>query len=116
VLLRLVIQSQLLWATATFRGKVIDASEKAGERFWPMPLPSDYRALIDTPCSNCRERWSESSGNNHGRPFSTRICHVDHWCHLDIAGPAFLDKTDGENTAGGTGFELELWSNSQSYV
>jgi leucyl aminopeptidase len=28
---------------------------------------------------------------------------VDSWCHLDIAGPAFLDKGHQHFAAGGTG-------------
>ena len=42
------------------RGKVIEASERVGERFWPLPLPKDYRKLIDTPVANVANagpRW-----------------------------------------------------------
>ena len=34
------------------RTKVIEASERVGERMWPMPLPKDYRKAIDTPVAN----------------------------------------------------------------
>ncbi|HQZ14723.1 MAG TPA: leucyl aminopeptidase [Acidimicrobiia bacterium] len=101
----------------TFRGKVIDASEKAGERFWPMPLPSDYRALIDTPVATVANAGARAAGTITAGLFLQEFVNVDHWCHLDIAGPAFLDKTDGENTAGGTGFGVRtLVQLAESYV
>lgn len=100
-----------------FRGKLIKASEDAGERFWPMPLPEDYRALLDTPVahvSNAGPRWA---GTLTAGLFLKEFVKDANWCHLDIAGPAFLNKTDGENTEGGTGFGIRtLVSLAESFA
>ncbi|MFN8016243.1 MAG: leucyl aminopeptidase [Acidimicrobiia bacterium] len=89
-----------------FRSKVLDAAENAGERFWPMPLPEDYRALIDTPVANVANAGPRWGGSLTAGLFLKEFVNNVDWCHLDIAGPAFLSKTDGENTEGGTGFGI----------
>ena len=88
----------------SFRTKILDASEKAGERFWPMPLPEDYRTLIDTPVANVSNAGPRWGGSLTAGLFLKEFVSNADWCHLDIAGPAFLSKHDGENTEGGTGF------------
>lgn len=90
----------------TFREKVLDASQKAGERFWPMPLPEDYRALLDTPVADVSNAGPKYAGTLTAGLFLKEFVKDTTWCHLDIAGPAFLAKTDGENTEGGTGFGI----------
>jgi len=99
------------------RSRVIQSSEQAGERFWPMPLPEDYRKMIDTPVAdvaNAGPRWAGTI--TAGLFLQEFVGNVD-WCHLDIAGPAFLDKTDGENTEGGTGFGIRtLVQLAESYA
>ena len=98
------------------RAKVIDASEKAGERFWPMPLPEDYRTLIDTPVANVANAGPRWGGSLTAGLFLREFVNNVDWCHLDIAGPAFLSKTDGENTEGGTGFGIRtLVAFAESY-
>lgn len=89
-----------------FRGKVLDAAEKAGERFWPMPLPEDYRPLIDSPIANVANAGPRWGGSLTAGLFLQEFVNGVDWCHLDIAGPAFLAKTDGENIEGGTGFGI----------
>ncbi len=87
-----------------FRTKVIDASKDAGERIWPMPLPEDYRKMIDTPVADVANAGPRYAGSITAGLFLKEFVDVDNWVHLDIAGPAFIKKTDGENTEGGTGF------------
>ena len=100
-----------------FRSKVLEASERAGERFWPMPLPEDYRRLIDTPVANVSNAGPRWGGSLTAGLFLKEFVGSTDWCHLDIAGPAFLDKTDGENTEGGTGFGIRtLVQLAESFV
>lgn len=101
----------------TFRTKIIETSEKAGERFWPMPLPEDYRKLIDTPVADVANAGPRWGGSLTAGLFLKEFVDCKHWCHLDIAGPAFLSKTDGENVEGGTGFGVRtLVKLAESYV
>lgn len=87
-----------------FRSRVLDAGENAGERFWPMPLPEDYRALIDTPVANVSNSGPRWGGSLTAGLFLQEFVNGVPWVHLDIAGPAFIKGNDGENTEGGTGF------------
>ena len=99
------------------RNRVVESSEKAGERFWPLPLPEDYRKLIDTPVANVSNAGPRWAGTITAGLFLKEFVGDVDWCHLDIAGPAFLDKTDGENTEGGTGFGIRtLVQLAESYT
>ena len=88
------------------RTKVLEASERAGERFWPMPLPEDYRKDIDTPVADVINTGKRYGSSLTAGLFLREFVGDVPWVHLDIAGPAFLDSTDGENIAGGTGFAV----------
>lgn len=86
--------------------KVLDAGDQAGERLWELPLPDDYRELIDTPVANVANAGPRVAGTITAGLFLREFVNDVPWVHLDIAGPAFLDSTDGENTQGGTGFGI----------
>lgn len=87
--------------------RVADAAEKTGELVWPMPLPAELRALINSDIADIANAkigstaggmllaglfLQEFVGGQKGDADS-RIP----WAHLDIAGPA-------NNGAGGYGF------------
>ncbi|MEO7123667.1 MAG: leucyl aminopeptidase [Lacisediminihabitans sp.] len=87
--------------------QVITAAKETGELFWPMPLPSELRALINSDIADIANAkigstaggmllaglfLQEFVGPRKGEPES-RIP----WAHLDIAGPA-------NNSGGGYGF------------
>ncbi|GAA3687864.1 leucyl aminopeptidase [Arthrobacter ginkgonis] len=76
------------------RDRVKSAADAAGEAAWPMPLPEELRATLDSQVAdlaNIGERHggmmtaavflSEFVGENAGRRIP--------WAHLDIAGPAY---------------------------
>ncbi|MCT1366642.1 leucyl aminopeptidase [Rothia sp. p3-SID1597] len=77
------------------RGQVLEASERAGEPFWPMPLPSYMRAELKTEAADLKNIGSgrdggmliaglflqEFVGEREGKKIP--------WAHLDIAGPAY---------------------------
>jgi len=92
--------------------RVVAAAERSGEQFWPMPLPEELRASMDSQVAdiaNMGERFGgmlvaglflrEFVGRTAGEG-SPRIP----WAHLDIAGPAFNEgKPWGYTGKGGTG-------------
>jgi len=88
------------------RTKLIDASERVGERFWPMPLPKDYRKQIDTPVADVVNTGDRAGSSLTAGLFLQEFVNGVPWVHLDIAGPAFIGSNDGENTEGGTGFGI----------
>ncbi len=80
------------------------AAERAGERVWEMPLPADYRKNIDSEIADMKNTGPRHGGAIHAALLLEEFVGDVPWAHLDIAGPARAEKTDGYVTAGGTGF------------
>jgi leucyl aminopeptidase len=84
---------------------VRDASRRAGEQMWPLPLPDELREKLDSPVAdiaNVGERWGGAlSAGIFLREF---VSEGTRWAHLDIAGPAFNEGSAfGYTPKGGTG-------------
>jgi len=86
-------------------GQVQAAADRVGEAVWPLPLPSDYRKLLDSEVADLR---NISTGNYGGALtaglFLREFAGDVPWAHLDIAGPARASADDGYVVKGGTGF------------
>jgi leucyl aminopeptidase len=83
---------------------VHDASDRAGEQMWPLPLPEELREKLDSPIAdvaNIGERWGGAL--SAGVFLKEFVPDGVRWAHLDIAGPAFNDKPFGYTPKGGTG-------------
>jgi len=88
--------------------KVVATAKAVGEPFWPMPIPGEMRALLN---SDIADIANVKPGNTGGgmlvaasflRDFVGTTGEGDDkrqipWAHLDIAGPSY-------NSAGGYGF------------
>lgn len=89
-----------------FQTAISAAAESAGERVWRLPLPEDYRPMLDTPVADIRNvtgvRWG---GAITGGLFISEFAPPGAaWAHVDIAGPAFLKKKKLYMAEGATGF------------
>jgi leucyl aminopeptidase len=85
--------------------QVRDAADRAGEPMWPLPLPEDYRALLDSEVADLRNISTGRYGGTLTAGLFLQAFVGDlPWVHLDIAGPARASADDGELTRGGTGF------------
>ena len=85
--------------------QVRDAAERAGERVWPLPLPDDYRRLLDTPVADLKNvgpRWGGAL--TAGLFLREFVPDGLPWVHLDIAGPAWADDATDLTRKGATGF------------
>jgi leucyl aminopeptidase len=81
------------------------AADRAGEPVWPLPLPREYRKLLDSEVADLKNVSSGGYGGalTAGLFLETFVDRAT-WAHLDIAGPARAASDDGELTKGGTGF------------
>ena len=90
---------------AGWTDQVARAAARAGEEVWALPLPEDYRKLIDSDVADIK---NISSGRYAGALtaglFLREFVGDVPWAHLDIAGPARSDEDDGYLQKGGTGF------------
>ncbi|MGH9027311.1 MAG: leucyl aminopeptidase [Acidimicrobiia bacterium] len=85
--------------------QVREAADRAGEPVWPLPLPDEYRKLLDSEVADLR---NISTGNYGGALtaglFLREFVDGVSWAHLDIAGPARAGSDDAYLVKGGTGF------------
>ena len=83
------------------------AANAAGERFWRLPLPDDYRKLIDSDVADLKNIGPRVGGTiTAGLFLKEFVTDGQPWVHLDIAGPAWTDSPGAEITKGGTGFAV----------
>ncbi|WP_461008283.1 leucyl aminopeptidase [Streptomyces capparidis] len=93
-----------------FRDAVHAAAGEAGEPSWPLPLPPELRAALD---SDVADLANTGAAGTRGKAASALIAgHFLRrfapagvpWAHLDIAGPAYNpDRERGHLPRGGTG-------------
>lgn len=81
------------------------ASKRAGESMWPLPLPKEYRKMLDSEVADMK---NISHGGYGGALtaglFLQEFVNDVPWVHLDIAGPSRASADDGYARRGGTGF------------
>jgi leucyl aminopeptidase len=87
------------------RAAVCDAAGAAGEAVWPMPLPDDLRAALDSGTADIANIGDRMGGMLSAGVFLREFIPAGQsWVHVDIAGPSFNEKTPyGYTPKGGTG-------------
>ena len=87
--------------------RVEEAARVAGEALWHMPIPDEMRDKVRTNskiadlAQHNAERWG---GASYAAAFLREFVDDLPWAHLDIAGPAYNEKSPyGHVSAGGTG-------------
>ena len=88
-----------------FSNKFLRAAEITGELFWPMPLPEELRASLDSPVADIANIGDRNGGMLVAGLFLREFVSEElPWLHLDIAGPAFNEgNAHGYTPKGGTG-------------
>lgn len=87
--------------------QILAASREEGENLWELPLPEDYRPLIESQIADIanigKTQWA---GAITAALFLKEFVPPDvPWAHLDIAGPAWDEKGEIPYVPkGGTGF------------
>ena len=88
-----------------WRTQVTQAADRAGERVWPLPLPDDYRAFLDSSVADLKNIGPRYGGALTAGLFLREFVPDSlPWAHLDIAGPADASAAYDEVGKGGTGF------------
>ena len=90
---------------------VVEAGRRSGDLVWPFPLHPRYRRYIDSAFADMKN----SSTLRQGSPvlaaeFLQEFAGDGPWCHVDMAGPAFLERSRGDylRVPGGTGYGVRL--------
>jgi leucyl aminopeptidase len=92
----------------SFSDAFVAIAKETGEQFWPMPLPVELRASLDSPVADIANRGDKNGGMMVAGLFLKEFVNPDlPWLHLDIAGPAFNEgKAHGYTPVGGTGVSM----------
>jgi leucyl aminopeptidase len=92
-------------------GRLLEAAAASGDYLWRFPLHPRYRRYVNSTYADMKN----SSDLREGSPvlaaeFLREFTGDGPWAHLDIAGPAFLDRSRGDYLwqPGGTGYGVRL--------
>ncbi|MGK7954208.1 MAG: leucyl aminopeptidase [Crocosphaera sp.] len=101
-----------LWSTdETLTEQLKTASETAGEKFWQMPMEEKYFEGLKSPIADMKNTGPRAGGSITAALFLKQFIKETPWAHLDIAGPVWIDKENGVNNAGATGFPVRTLVN-----
>ncbi len=92
------------------------AGDRAGEPMWELPLPDEYKELLKSKVAdlaNIGGRWGGAI--TAGLFLSEFVDKGMPWAHIDIAGPAFLDKPIGGRAYGATGYPVRALTEWLAY-
>ncbi|MFM7452145.1 MAG: leucyl aminopeptidase, partial [Actinomycetota bacterium] len=100
--------SAVMTNNESFREQFLNLAEITGEAFWPMPLPEELRASLDSPVADMANIGDRMGGMLVAGLFLKDFVDSElPWLHLDIAGPAYNEaKAHGYTPVGGTGVAL----------
>lgn len=86
----------------------LQAAAESGDSFWPMPLPEELRASLDSPVADLANIGESKGGMLVAGLFLKEFISAGlPWIHLDIAGPAYNEQAPhGYTPKGGTGMPL----------
>ncbi|MHB2021835.1 MAG: leucyl aminopeptidase [Mycobacteriales bacterium] len=87
------------------RDRLLAGAQAAGEAAWPMPLPQELRASLDSEMADLANVGERNGGMLVAGLFLREFVPAGlPWAHLDIAGPAFNEGAPyGYTPKGGTG-------------
>jgi leucyl aminopeptidase len=83
--------------------RLLAAAEAAGERVWQMPLIDEYRDNLKSDVADFNNVGPRGGGAITAGLFLKEFAGDRPWAHLDIAGPAFVDKDMPLGPKGATG-------------
>ena len=95
--------SGLFGRPAEWVEQVRRASERAGDRSWPMPLFDDYKDLLKSEIADFTNTGGRAGGAISAALFIKEFAGELPWVHMDIAGTAWAEETKPYQPKGATG-------------
>lgn len=94
----------------TLADELMKSAKSTGEFVWQMPLVDEYREQMKGSIADLKN----IGGGKWGGAITAAIFLQEFtssaipWAHIDIAGPAFAEKSSAISPVGGTGFGVRL--------
>jgi len=82
---------------------VLEATRRAGDRSWPMPIFDDYKELLKSEIADFSNTGGRPGGSITGALFIKEFAGDLPWVHLDIAGTAWAEEAKPYQPKGATG-------------
>jgi leucyl aminopeptidase len=79
------------------------ASERAGDRSWPMPIFDDYKDLLKSEIADFTNTGGRAGGAISAALFIKEFVGDVPWVHMDIAGTAWAEEAKPYQPKGATG-------------
>ena len=86
--------------------KLIASAEQGGEYFWQLPLYKEYKDDIKSSIADMKNAGARYAGASTAGMFLKEFVGDTKWAHIDIAGPARLEKDFKELAKGASGAGL----------
>jgi leucyl aminopeptidase len=91
--------------------EILSAARASGDHLWRFPLHPRYRRYVDARYADMKNSSDlREAGAVLAAEFLKEFSGEGPWAHLDIAGPAFLDRSRGDYMwqPGGSGYGVRL--------
>lgn len=91
-----------------FLAELQAAADEAGERIWELPNDKDFAKMNKSKVADLRNSGGRLGGTISAGLFVGEFVENDTpWIHMDIAGTAYLSKTNGYLQPGATGVHVK---------
>ncbi len=81
------------------------ASKAAGENLWQLPMYEEYKDSLKSDIADMKNTGSRYGGASIAAIFLNNFIQKNTpWAHIDIAGPAFVEKANNLGAKNATGF------------
>ena len=99
----------LFYNSEALKDALLHASDRSGERLWPMPMYEEYEEFIKGDLAEVKNSGARGGGVATSAKFIEHFIEGYPWAHLDIASTAWTtaDK-DAVNPKGATGYGVRL--------
>jgi leucyl aminopeptidase len=99
----------LIGTSQPLADRLIQAGEATGERVWQLPLWDEYREAMKSEIADLKNTGGRYGGAINAAGFLAAFVGDYAWCHLDIAGTAWVDHPlKAYQTHGATGVGVRL--------
>lgn len=90
---------------------LIKSADKGGERLWQLPMYDEYFDGLKSDIADFKNAGARWAGASTAGLFLKEFVKETDWAHIDIAGPAFLDKEIKEMSKGASGASVRTLLN-----
>jgi leucyl aminopeptidase len=92
----------------SLESRLLACGKASGDLLWPLPIFDDYFENIKSDVADMKNTGGREGSAIAGALLIREFAEGKPWAHLDIAGPAYIDKDNGLVGKGGAGAGVRL--------